>query len=353
MLATTLFRNYDAGSRSLHTQVAVNAQNVRLDGWIDYRTHTGYALATGVGFAPQLLRWNLRQVGVRPATTTATTQPPLPMPRGRWQTRAIDPTRSDLDTVLGVVAGLAQDRPENPLLLQQAGALWLGREKLGDREVTEYAAPPSDTPRHGPGPCRRLRPSAVDRRDRARAPGPDPNRRGLGRRRLRGRGWGVAPAAAGDTPMNLDRRQVLTSTAALARRRGGRVRGRPDYPGERVGPRHQRAQRRRVGVRRTSGRRRPTVRPPRVRTALGARRLGHDPWRGRRPPRPTRSHDRRQHRWSRRRPHHHRRDRPSTCPAGRRCTAGPGPAAHLRRRRPHRRRLHRRRPPARDPRTRR
>ena len=150
VLATTLFRNYDAGSRSVRTQVAANTQNVRLDGWIDYRTHTGYALATGLGFAPQLLRWNLRQVGLRPATATATTQPPLPMPVGGWQTRAIDPTRSALDTVLGVVAGLAQDRPENPLLLQQGGALWLAREKLGDREVTEYAAPPSDKRATGP-----------------------------------------------------------------------------------------------------------------------------------------------------------------------------------------------------------
>ncbi|MDH2413346.1 hypothetical protein [Nocardioides sp. CER19] len=150
VLATTLFRNYDAGSRSLETTVAVDTQKVRLKGWIDYRTHTGYALATGVGFAPQLLRWNLRQVGLTPASTQTADTAPLPMPGVHWQTRSMAPSGSVLDTVLLVIAGLAQDRPENPLLLEQGGALWLGEDEVAGHELMGYAAPPSEKRAEGP-----------------------------------------------------------------------------------------------------------------------------------------------------------------------------------------------------------
>ena len=144
LLATTLFRNYDAGSRAVEATIPVNAQTVHLRGWVDYRTHTGYALATGADFAPQLLRWNLRQIGLAPVDTQATGTPPLPMPRVRWQTRSMDTSTSVLDMVLVVVAGLAKDRPENPLLLTQGGAMWLGDDELDGEEVTGYAAPPSN-----------------------------------------------------------------------------------------------------------------------------------------------------------------------------------------------------------------
>ncbi|WP_162794475.1 hypothetical protein [Nocardioides houyundeii] len=150
VLATTMFRNYDAGSRSLRTTVPVGEQRVRLQGWVDYRTHTGYALATGADFAPQLVRWNLRQVGLTPAPAGTTDAPPLPMPKVGWQTRPVDTARSVLDAVLVVIAGLAQDRPENPLLLAQNGALWLGGDELNGDEVTGYAAPPSDEQAEGP-----------------------------------------------------------------------------------------------------------------------------------------------------------------------------------------------------------
>ena len=146
LLATTRFRNFDAGSRSVTATIPVRGQQVRVDGFIDYATHTGYATASGPDFPPQLLRWNLRVVAVHAAAAGQTSAPTLPMPKDGWQTRNLDPTRSSLDTVLLVVANLGLDRPENPLLLQQGGALWLSEQDLAGRRLTVFAAPPTDKP---------------------------------------------------------------------------------------------------------------------------------------------------------------------------------------------------------------
>ncbi len=130
MLASSRFRNYDEGSRAVDTTVTIDGQQVDLDGWIDFETHTGYAVATGSGFAPQLVRWNLGSVARRDAPAGVGEQPPLPMPAAGWQTRGIAPSESDLDAVLLVTANLGLDRPENPLLLEQGGALWLREATL-------------------------------------------------------------------------------------------------------------------------------------------------------------------------------------------------------------------------------
>src|SRR5699024_7746396 len=53
-----------------------------------------------------------------------------------------------LDAVLALLSALGVDRPENPLLLQQAGALWLDEQTLetddGDVTVSVFATPPGE-----------------------------------------------------------------------------------------------------------------------------------------------------------------------------------------------------------------
>lgn len=146
LLATTRFLNYNAGSRSMSADIPIRDQSVHVTGLVDYTTHTGFGTATGRGFAPQLLRWNLGTVAVQPAPAGTSEKPPAPMPTTGWQTRTMDPQRSDLDLVLLVTSQLGLDRPENPILLQQGGALWLGTERVDGRLLTHYAAPPTDKP---------------------------------------------------------------------------------------------------------------------------------------------------------------------------------------------------------------
>ena len=63
-----------------------------------------------------------------------------------WQIQTLDPTASGLDALLAAISALGSDRPDNPLLLQQSGALWLREDEVDGTPVTVFAAPPSDEP---------------------------------------------------------------------------------------------------------------------------------------------------------------------------------------------------------------
>lgn len=148
LLAIARFRNFDVGSRAFRTTVVEGGATIGLKGWVDYEAHLGYALVSG-DFAPQALLWTETTVGIIPATPDAAGDPPLPIPEladPAWQSRPLDAVQSQLDAVLATLGNLGDDRPENPLLLQQSGALWLRADEVDGVEVTVFAAPPSDEP---------------------------------------------------------------------------------------------------------------------------------------------------------------------------------------------------------------
>ncbi|PZU49073.1 MAG: hypothetical protein DI566_01785 [Microbacterium sp.] len=147
LLAAMRFTNFDAGTRPFTTTVGEGGTTLALHGWVDYATHTGYAAVTGEGFAPQALLWTDTTVALIPAEPDADGMPPLPIPGAddpTWLSRAIDASASALDRRLVLIGSLGSDRPENPLLLQQTGALWLGEDEVDGTAVTVFAAPPSD-----------------------------------------------------------------------------------------------------------------------------------------------------------------------------------------------------------------
>jgi hypothetical protein len=75
--------------------------------------------------------------------------PPLPIlnPADQaWLSHPLDASTSRLDALLISLGGLANDRPDNPVLIQQAGALWLRTDTIDGTPVTVFAAPPSDQP---------------------------------------------------------------------------------------------------------------------------------------------------------------------------------------------------------------
>jgi len=147
VLAAMRFKNFDAGTREFTTRVVQDGAELSLRGWVDYATHTGYAAVTGDGFASQALLWTESTVGIIPAEPDAAGLPPLPIPPlgdQNWISRGIDPQAGRLDATLSLIGNLGADRPENPLLVQQTGALWLREDEVDDVAVTVFAAPPSD-----------------------------------------------------------------------------------------------------------------------------------------------------------------------------------------------------------------
>lgn len=145
ILAVARFNNFDAGSRPFVTEVGEGDETQHVQGWVDYSSQVGYAAASDPE-QPQTVLWTSDSVGFLPADPDADGNPVLPIPPfdDTWQTAALAPSDYALDAVLAVLSGLGSDRPDNPLLVQQSGTLWLGRDEVDGVAVTVFAAPPTD-----------------------------------------------------------------------------------------------------------------------------------------------------------------------------------------------------------------
>ena len=154
LLAIARFKNFDAGARAVSVDFEDAGHALSLVGWFDYATGIGYGELADSGTPNSLLTWQGDTLAVHPAVGATA---PLPPPGAAdaldssWRSGPMDPTSSTLHAVLEFVEELGSTRPENPLLLQQGGALWLRDDSLAGTPVTVFAGPtglagPSDSP---------------------------------------------------------------------------------------------------------------------------------------------------------------------------------------------------------------
>lgn len=149
LLAITRSRNAEIGTRPFTMTSSVQQQDLSVTGWFDFAAGTGYASVTGDGFEPQTMLWDHTAVALWAQNPPSAGFPALPAAgptSDDWQARDLDATTSTLDAVLLTFTLLGSDRPDNPLLLQQAGALWLGTEEIDGTTVQVFSSPPSDNP---------------------------------------------------------------------------------------------------------------------------------------------------------------------------------------------------------------
>lgn len=141
LLAVIRFKNFDAGTRSVTAAFDDAGGALTLDGWFDYETHVGYGLVTVDGESSDLILWDATTLAALGVTRTST--PPLPVPAATeaWTPAAVDPTASAAQAVLGVIANLGADRPENPLLLRQNGALHIADDDIDGTPVSIFTGP--------------------------------------------------------------------------------------------------------------------------------------------------------------------------------------------------------------------
>jgi len=146
VLAAMRFRNLDAGARGVAFTLDDRGET-SFEGWFDYTTGVGY----GAVSRPEnsLLLWNAELVATRAAPTEREAAAPLPIPgvddlERAWAGGALEPGDSRRDSILAIIGSLGSDRPENPLLLQQSGALWLGQRTLDGVELTVFSGPVAD-----------------------------------------------------------------------------------------------------------------------------------------------------------------------------------------------------------------
>lgn len=147
VLASMRFRNFDAGARTVSFTVTENG-DAHVDGWFDFTSHIGYASLDAAG-SPELLLWNDEVSGTAIEPAGAADDLPLPLPdqtelAQNWTGGPLDPSSSQLDAMLSIIVTLGADRPDNPLLLQQSGALWLAERTVDGTALTIFAGPASD-----------------------------------------------------------------------------------------------------------------------------------------------------------------------------------------------------------------
>ncbi|MFE6056385.1 hypothetical protein ACFQ6N_37050 [Kitasatospora sp. NPDC056446] len=139
---------------------------VRVEGVVDYRNHRGVGRYRSTGASGPLdhglIVWDTGGLGLAPdaagaaagttagAGATAGTsagadaggpawQQAEHVPRQGWSPRSY--TADPLDAGLSLVVQLGADRPDNPLLLAQSGARWLGRDRIDGRSYDRFAGP--------------------------------------------------------------------------------------------------------------------------------------------------------------------------------------------------------------------
>ena len=153
-LATMRFRNYAAGVRSIAFAVTDSGKTYDVEGWADYAAHLGYATVSEDDAIPVVIGWSTAGLSTHdypPPVPDGAALPPLPPPDlpdapESWVSSDLDPTSSRLHTLLAMVVSLGNDRPDNPLLLQQSDARWLRTDDLDGTPVTVYAGPSSEKP---------------------------------------------------------------------------------------------------------------------------------------------------------------------------------------------------------------
>ncbi|MEU7642866.1 hypothetical protein [Streptomyces sp. NPDC039016] len=126
---------------------------VRVRGVVDYRTHraVGSYRVTGSAGSSRaaagqldhgLIVWDNGGLGLAPAPQ-GDNSPPWQqaehIPRSGWSPRSYTP--DPLDAGLQLLIELGADRPDNPLLLAQSGARWLGRTRIDGRDYDRFAGP--------------------------------------------------------------------------------------------------------------------------------------------------------------------------------------------------------------------
>ncbi|WP_120004521.1 hypothetical protein [Nesterenkonia muleiensis] len=166
LLAISRFNNFDAGTRGVQFSLNDFGDRYSFEGWFDYITGTGYGELSlldndGAVQESSLMLWNEQVVGYYAAgepwneipedsdAEDTESQAPLPIPGtdeldAAWDGGPLDPSASRIHTLFAVVGSLGSERPDNPLLLQQGGALWLSENAEGSGTFTLFGGPAAE-----------------------------------------------------------------------------------------------------------------------------------------------------------------------------------------------------------------
>ncbi|RKT08962.1 hypothetical protein BX285_7334 [Streptomyces sp. 1114.5] len=146
-LALSRLNLYQAGPVGVTLTAAEGGSvTIRVEGVVDYRSHRGVGRYRTTGASGPLdhglIVWDTGGLGLAPEPAGAdgpAWQQAEHVPRAGWSPRSY--TADPLDAGLSLLVQLGADRPDNPLLLAQSGARWLGHDRIDGRSYDRFAGP--------------------------------------------------------------------------------------------------------------------------------------------------------------------------------------------------------------------
>lgn len=140
-LAFSRFGLFEQSPLEVEAEVPMGDSSLRVRALVDYRAHRAVGSYTAGG-AKGLLAWDATGLAVAkgeagPATAAVAAAGKLPS--RAWSPRAY--STDPLDAALRIAMALGSDRPDNPQLLAQQGAMRLGEEQLDGATYRLYSGP--------------------------------------------------------------------------------------------------------------------------------------------------------------------------------------------------------------------
>lgn len=147
-LAQVRFANHRDGHAGLAAVAGTAEGPVRVTGWVDWRQQLIYASVQGPATSPDrgLLQATPAVLAVRPTPPLSgdavAAPPPVRPPADGWWVRPLAESRSaPVHSLLALIFAAAADRPDDATALREAGARWLGRDRIGDTAVDVLVGP--------------------------------------------------------------------------------------------------------------------------------------------------------------------------------------------------------------------
>ena len=141
-LSGALYRDYLQSGARLQVEIPARSGTPRrLSGRIDWHLHLATATLNrplAPSEAARMLLWSPSTVLEGGVPGLASAVRAAGHPGAVWVASRLTPTTSAFDSVLALLNGLASTKPENPLLLQQGKARYLGLSPIDGRRLEGY-----------------------------------------------------------------------------------------------------------------------------------------------------------------------------------------------------------------------
>lgn len=151
-LSLVRFSNFRTGVRAVRFEVADAGSHYGVTGWVDFTAGFGYTTVLegrrGAEAPFALVAWDAATISSH-APASDTGAPPLPPPDvaaddPAWTSSPLSPEASRLHAAMATVLAAGNDRPDNPVLLQQTDARWLRADEVDGVPVDVLTGPTSD-----------------------------------------------------------------------------------------------------------------------------------------------------------------------------------------------------------------